>query len=101
MQLPAKDGRVELGPLMSALAAMEVNEVQVEAGAGLCGALLKSRLVDELLIYQAPVLLGVGGPGPFAFGPLESIDDRTHLRVLETVHIGKDLRLRLNPEYGS
>jgi len=101
MPLPAKDGRVKLGPLMSALAAMEVNEIQVEAGAELCGALLKNRLVDELLIYQAPVLLGEGGPGPFAFGPLESMDDRTHLRVLETVHIGKDLRLRLNPEYGS
>ena len=63
-------------------------------------ALLKNRLVDELLIYQAPVLLGEGGPGPFALGPLESMDDRTHLTMLETVQIGTDLRLRLCPEYG-
>ena len=101
MPLPAKDGRVELGLLLSALAEMEVNEVQVEAGAELCGALLKHQLVDELLIYQAPVLLGEGGPGPFAMGPLESMDERTHLRVLETTHVGKDLRLRFNPEYRS
>ena len=101
MPLPAKGGRVELGQLLSALAEMEVNEVQVEAGAELCGALLKHQLVDELLIYQAPVLLGEGGPGPFAMGPLESMDERTHLRVLETVHVGKDLRLRFNPEYRS
>lgn len=100
LPLPASEGRVALKPLMSALADMEINEVQVEAGAVLCGALLKNRLVDELLIYQAPVLLGEGGPGPFALGPLESMDDRTHLTMLETVQIGTDLRLRLCPEYG-
>ena len=101
LPLPARDGRLALKPLMSALAEMEINEVQVEAGAILCGALLKEQLVDELLIYQAPVLLGEGGPGPFAFGPLESMHGRTHLRVLETVHIGTDLRLRFSPEYGN
>ena len=100
LPLPASEGRVALKPLMSALADLEINEVQVEAGAVLCGALLKNRLVDELLIYQAPVLLGEGGPGPFAFGPLESMDERTHLTVLEIIQIGTDLRLRLCPEYG-
>jgi len=99
LPLPTKDGRVDPRALLSALAEMEVNEVQVEAGAELCGALLKNRLVDEILIYQAPLLLGDGGPGPFALGPLESMDDRTHLKVLETVHIGNDLRIRFIPDY--
>jgi len=101
LPLPEENGKTGLGSLMSSLAKMEVNEVQVEAGAVLCGALMKNRLVDEILIYQAPVLLGEDGPGPFRLGPLESMDERTHLRLLETVHIGKDTRLRFSPEYRS
>jgi diaminohydroxyphosphoribosylaminopyrimidine deaminase/5-amino-6-(5-phosphoribosylamino)uracil reductase len=97
--LPARNGTVDLAALLKALAEMEINEVQVEAGARLCGALLTERLVDELLIYQAPLLLGEGGPGPFAFGPLESMDERTHLKLLETSHLGDDLRIRLQPEF--
>jgi len=97
--LPARQGRVDLHALMSTLAGMQVNELQVEAGARLCGALLEARLVDEILVYQAPLLLGDESPGPFALGPLESMADRTHLKVLETCHFGADLRLRLQPEY--
>jgi riboflavin biosynthesis pyrimidine reductase len=50
------------------------------------------------VLYQAPVLLGDGAAGPFALGPLESMQDRTHLRVLETVQMGRDTRIRLQPE---
>jgi diaminohydroxyphosphoribosylaminopyrimidine deaminase/5-amino-6-(5-phosphoribosylamino)uracil reductase len=89
---------LDLGALLAALARRQINEVQVEAGARLCGSLLRAGLVDEVLIYQAPILLGDGGPGPFAFGPLESMAERTHLEVLETVHLGDDLRIRLLPE---
>jgi diaminohydroxyphosphoribosylaminopyrimidine deaminase/5-amino-6-(5-phosphoribosylamino)uracil reductase len=101
LPLQAEDGKTGLGLLLSELARMEMNEVQVEAGAVLCGALMKKQLVDEILIYQAPVLLGEDGPGPFRLGPLESMDNRTHLRLLESAHIGKDLRLRFSPEYRS
>ena len=99
ISLPAVAGRTDLVALFSRLAEMELNEVQVEAGARLCGALLKDRLVDELLIYQAPQLLGKGGPGPFNFGPLESMDERTHLKLLESRRLGNDWRLRLEPQY--
>ncbi len=99
ISLPAISGRTDLVALLSRLAEMELNEVQVEAGARLCGALLKDRLVDEVLIYQAPYLLGEGGPGPFTFGPLESMDERTHLKLLETRRLGNDWRFRLVPEY--
>ncbi len=101
ISLPAIEGRIDLVSLLSRLAEMELNEIQVEAGARLCGALLKDRLVDELLIYQAPQLLGEGGPGPFNFGPLESMDERTHLKLLETRRLGNDWRLRLEPQYGN
>jgi len=99
ISLPAVAGRVNLVALLSRLAEMELNEIQVEAGARLCGALLQDKLVDEVLIYQAPQLLGKGGPGPFAFGPLESMDQRTHLKLLETRRLGNDWRLRLEPKY--
>jgi diaminohydroxyphosphoribosylaminopyrimidine deaminase/5-amino-6-(5-phosphoribosylamino)uracil reductase len=97
LPLPAPGGRIDLDALLHALAEREVNEVQVEAGARLCGALLRAGRVDELLVYLAPVLLGDGGPGPVALGPLESMAERTHFSVLETTHFGDDLRIRLQP----
>ena len=95
--LPAGEGGIDLGALLDELGRRGVNEIQVEAGSRLCGALLAQGLVDELLLYVAPLLLGDGGPGPFAFGPLESMAQRVHFRVLETVRIGDDTRLRLQP----
>lgn len=97
--LPASGSGVDLAALFEALAAREINEVQAEAGSRLCGALLAARLVDEVLIYQAPMVLGEGGPGIFALGPLESMRDRTHFRVLESVRCGDDLRILLQPEW--
>ncbi|MEJ2402196.1 MAG: bifunctional diaminohydroxyphosphoribosylaminopyrimidine deaminase/5-amino-6-(5-phosphoribosylamino)uracil reductase RibD [Xanthomonadales bacterium] len=95
--LPGADGRVDPARLLDALGEAELNEVQVEAGSRLCGSLLQAGLVDEILVYLAPVLLGDGGPGPFAFGPLESMQGRTHLHLVDTTHVGRDLRLRLVP----
>lgn len=97
LALPGADGGVNLLALMRKLNEMELNEIQVEAGSRLCGSLLQEGLVDEILLYQAPVLLGDGGPGPFAFGPLESMAERSHLTVLETARFGNDVRLRLKP----
>ena len=56
--LPNSQGNVELRHLLVALAQRGINEVQVEAGPALCGALLRAGRVDELLLYQAPLLLG-------------------------------------------
>lgn len=97
LPLPEDAGRVDLAALLEALAAEGVNEIQVEAGATLCGALLKRDLVDEILLYQAPLLLGEGGPGPFALGVLESMDRRVRLELIERCPVGEDLRLRLRP----
>jgi diaminohydroxyphosphoribosylaminopyrimidine deaminase/5-amino-6-(5-phosphoribosylamino)uracil reductase len=99
LPLPSAQGSVDLAALVRKLAELEMNEVQVEAGPRLCGALMKLKLVDEILIYQAPVLLGDGAAGPFTLGPLESMTERTHLSVVETTRVGQDLRLRLKPEF--
>ena len=98
LAIEAAPGGVDLGLLLDELGRRELNEVQVEAGSRLCGSLLQQGLVDEVLLYIAPVLLGDGGPGPFAFGPLESMADRAHLSLLETVRVGDDTRLRLQPQ---
>lgn len=97
LALPESGGRVDLEALMAGLPAYEINELQVEAGATLCGALLKQGLVDEIILYQAPVLLGEGGPGLFSLGVLESMEDRTHLELLESIRMGNDFRLRFRP----
>ncbi|MDX1380715.1 MAG: bifunctional diaminohydroxyphosphoribosylaminopyrimidine deaminase/5-amino-6-(5-phosphoribosylamino)uracil reductase RibD [Xanthomonadales bacterium] len=93
----AQDGRLDLAAALRALAAEDLGELHVEAGATLVGALLKAKLVDELLMYQAPVLLGRGGRGAAAFGPIARMDDRLGLVVHDSRRVGPDLRLRLRP----
>ena len=90
-------GRVDLLALLNELGTRGINELQVEAGATLCGALLQQELIDEILIYQAPVLLGGGAISPFAAPRLDNMDDRVHLEWIDTRRIGTDMRLRLKP----
>src|SRR5207244_8822279 len=58
LTLPDRDGRIDLAAMLAALAQRGVNELHVEAGARLNGALLGAGLVDELLLYVAPCVLG-------------------------------------------
>ena len=87
-----QQGRVDLKELMHEMARMELNEVQVECGAVLSGALLTQGLVDELLIYQAPLILGSGARDAFSTGMLEDMGDRFELQCIESVRTGPDLR---------
>lgn len=75
------------------MSAQEVNELHVEAGPRLNGALLAAGLVDELLVYMAPRILGAGRDLA-GFGPLAQLSDAPALRWLETTAVGDDLRLR-------
>jgi diaminohydroxyphosphoribosylaminopyrimidine deaminase / 5-amino-6-(5-phosphoribosylamino)uracil reductase len=80
--------------MMAALAAEGINELHVEAGARLNGALLAAGLVDELLVYFAPCLLGDSARGMFALpAPLERLSDRTPLRIAGVDRIGTDWRI--------
>jgi len=94
MNLPDRDGRIDLAAMMAALAAEGINEVHVEAGARLNGALLGAGLVDELLVYLAPCLLGDGARGMFALpAPLERLADRTPLRIVGVDPVGSAWRV--------
>jgi diaminohydroxyphosphoribosylaminopyrimidine deaminase/5-amino-6-(5-phosphoribosylamino)uracil reductase len=90
---PGDDGRVDLGALMTELARREVNEVLVEAGATLNGALLAAGLVDELVIYLAPHLMGSAERAMFAIGPLARMNDRVALTISDIRRVGDDWRV--------
>jgi diaminohydroxyphosphoribosylaminopyrimidine deaminase/5-amino-6-(5-phosphoribosylamino)uracil reductase len=96
--VPVNQGLVDLRALLEILGQRGINEVQVEAGAMLGGSLLAQSLIDELLIYQAPILLGGGAVSPFAAPRLDNMADRVHLKWLDSRRLGDDLRLRLRPE---
>jgi diaminohydroxyphosphoribosylaminopyrimidine deaminase/5-amino-6-(5-phosphoribosylamino)uracil reductase len=98
MAVPRRGGGLDLRAVLAQLAQREVNEVQVEAGATLCGALLEAHLVDELLLYVAPVLLGDRGRPLFGGLMVADMADRIGFRLLEAERIGPDLRLRLRPD---
>lgn len=93
VQVAGKDGRVDLAALMKMLAAREVNEILVEAGATLSGALLEAGLVDELVLYQAPCLLGDAGRGLFRLANPMQMPDRPALEIEDMRAIGRDWRL--------
>lgn len=89
-------GRADLPALLAELGAQGINELHVEAGPTLSGAFLDARLVDELLIYQAPLLIGEGR-SLADLQPLAGLDQAPRWRLVEATPVGADLRLRLRP----
>lgn len=90
---------LDLHQVMSELARLEVNEVHVEAGATLCGALLQATLADELVLYMAPHIMGMDGRGVFHLPMVKNMDDRIQLSICDTRAIGNDLRITAKPIY--
>jgi diaminohydroxyphosphoribosylaminopyrimidine deaminase/5-amino-6-(5-phosphoribosylamino)uracil reductase len=89
---------IGLAVALAELAQRDCNEVQVEAGPTLSGAFLHAGLVDELLLYLNPSLIGDTGRPLLQLPPLESLDERTRWRTLDTRMVGADLRLLLRPQ---
>ncbi len=96
VELPAPDGRVDLAALMTLLGQRECNEVLVETGAILAGSFLQAGLLDELLVYMAPVLMGSAARPLFDL-PLGNMSDRIPLTMTDVRRIGQDLRLTAVP----
>ncbi|TWT20175.1 bifunctional diaminohydroxyphosphoribosylaminopyrimidine deaminase/5-amino-6-(5-phosphoribosylamino)uracil reductase RibD [Luteimonas marina] len=95
--VPVKGGKFDLQAVLALLAQREVNDVHVETGATLAGALLMAGLVDELLLYVAPVVLGDTARPLFGGLGFTEMAQRLQMRMVETRRIGDDLRLLLHP----
>lgn len=92
VDVPVRDGRLDLEVVLANLAARHVNELHVEAGARLNGALLRTGQVDELLLYLAPTLLGTGRDMA-ALGPFEALAQGLPFEFHEATNVGPDLRI--------
>jgi len=85
-------GRINLEGVMAILAQLECNEILVEAGSALGGALIQAGLVDELIIYMAPSLLGDAARSMFQLPDLNNLDDKCSLRIEDARQMGQDFR---------
>jgi diaminohydroxyphosphoribosylaminopyrimidine deaminase/5-amino-6-(5-phosphoribosylamino)uracil reductase len=95
--LSLEDGDGELATLMAALAGRGINEVLVEAGATLGGALLGAQLVDEIVLYLAPVLLGDAARGLFHLPHIQTLTQGLALNVIDITPLGNDWRITALP----
>ena len=96
IELPGKDGKVDLRALMKELAKREINDVHVEAGARLNGALAMEGLIDEYLIYVAPVFLG-DGRRLLDLPSFKDLCEGVALEFTDIQKVGPDVRLMLRP----
>ena len=92
--LPNAQGKVELADLLQELGRRGINEVLAEAGTRLNGSLLREGCVDELLIYQAPILLGDAARGMFGLAEITDLAGARRLNIIERRVVGADCRIR-------
>jgi diaminohydroxyphosphoribosylaminopyrimidine deaminase/5-amino-6-(5-phosphoribosylamino)uracil reductase len=91
------DGRLALAPILRRLAELEANEIWIEAGALLAGAWLQAQLVDELIIYMAPRLLGPTARPLLQLAPPATLAQAPRLQFTDCTRLGEDLRLCARP----
>jgi len=92
-EIPEHQGRLDLRQVMAFLAEQQINEVLVEAGPTLNGALLAQNLVDEWVIYMAPCVLGDQGRGLFTLPDMNTMADKKNLNLVDVRQVGPDLKL--------
>ena len=99
---PGLEGRVDPSLLLECLAEdYTCNEVLVEAGAVACGSLLANKLVDEIVLYMAPVVMGSAARGLFDLPGLDTMAQRISLSVKDVRAVGQDWRFTMQPDYQS
>ncbi len=91
--------KINLSDLLADLAKREFNEVHVEAGPTLCGALLSQQLVDEVVLYSAPHIMGDSGNPLFHLPEIQQMKQRIEFKIKDLRRVGTDIRLTLIPDY--
>ncbi|MFV1997341.1 MAG: bifunctional diaminohydroxyphosphoribosylaminopyrimidine deaminase/5-amino-6-(5-phosphoribosylamino)uracil reductase RibD [Acidiferrobacterales bacterium] len=97
--LPGSVGRVDLSALLQHLAEQHVNEILVEAGSELSGGLLDAGLVDELIIYLSPHIMGNNARGMFNLPAIEKMANRISMQIKDVTAVGDDWRITATPVY--
>jgi diaminohydroxyphosphoribosylaminopyrimidine deaminase/5-amino-6-(5-phosphoribosylamino)uracil reductase len=97
--IESDSNHLPLTAVLKDLAKKHINEVHVEAGATLSGALLQQQLVNELVIYMAPSILGSDARGLLELPGLDKIKDKTDLNVQDIRAVGNDWRISAYPLY--
>jgi diaminohydroxyphosphoribosylaminopyrimidine deaminase/5-amino-6-(5-phosphoribosylamino)uracil reductase len=92
-----RDGRIDLAAMLKQLADDDRNEVMIEAGTTLSGAMLQAGLIDELVIYMAPILMGDAARGLLHLPGLETMADRFDLDIMDIRSVGRDWRITARP----
>ncbi len=95
---PADGDRLDLRQVMAYLAQQEVNEVLLESGAVLAGAMMAEGLIDELVVYLAPHLMGSGARGLFNLPAIELMSQRIGLKITDLRQVGEDIRITAEPQ---
>ena len=93
LSFPNAAGKVELKDLLDELGRRGINEVHVEAGFKLNGSLLREGLVDELLLYLAPCLIGHDASGLFNLPELTALDQKKPLKIRDLRQVGENIRV--------
>ncbi|MFT7234715.1 MAG: diaminohydroxyphosphoribosylaminopyrimidine deaminase [Methylophagaceae bacterium] len=99
IKLDELSGHINLNQLMMELGNRDINDVLIEAGAVLNGAMLELGLIDELIIYMAPKILGDSGKGAFHIPALKTMADNIDLTISDIRAVGQDWRITAKPEY--
>ena len=90
---------ISMKNIMADLASREINEVLVEAGSTLVGSLLEEKLVDEMIVYMAPHIMGNASSGLADIPNIKTMQDRIQLEMQEFRKIDQDIKMIFNPQY--
>lgn len=96
-EVALKNGKLDLQQVMQVLVRYQINEVHVEAGSVLCGALLNENLVDEIIVYMASHLMGDNAQGLFSLPDIETMQQRINLKIEDIRAVGDDWRITAKP----
>ncbi|MEE9447659.1 MAG: bifunctional diaminohydroxyphosphoribosylaminopyrimidine deaminase/5-amino-6-(5-phosphoribosylamino)uracil reductase RibD [Arenicellales bacterium] len=95
--LPLAHGRIDLDTLLEYLAQQEINDVMVEAGGILAASFIKAGLVDELVVYQSPDIMGASAQPMINLPEILQMNEKIQFEYQEVRKIGRDLKLTLIP----
>ena len=94
--LKSKNGKIDLKSALKKLGEMGINNLLLEAGSGLNGAMMKSNLIDEIIIYTAPVILGSDAQAMMEL-PFKKMSEKISLNIVELTQVASDLKIRARP----